>query len=445
MRVRVASLTRSADLALHPTLPLAELVPELARSVGLLDASRAPAGYAVLAEDGHPLSDEAGLLAQGVRDGALLGVVALADEELARRYDDPAEAMADAVERGVSAWPPVAGRLAGHGAATALLALAAAALWLPRGDPVAARAAAAFAATLLAVAVALSRGLGAPDGPPVLAWAAAGHAAVAGGQWASAGSGGGADVLAAAGTGALGASLAAMVGLASGRVSLLPAALLSLTALAVGSLLARTPAGAGSVAAGLLVGGVLLGGLTPRLALSVAGLGGPAPPGVAGQAAEVDPAAAEADALLAHRVVVALEGTLGVLLVLAAPAVAGLGPAGGALALCCCGATMLRARHVRAAALVLTTLGCGALATVATLGTLLALHPHGRGVLSLALVAAALVLVAAPAARAGGAGGGWHRVADVAGSCCHVALLPLLLVVTGALDRVAASLAAIAG
>ena len=47
VRVTVASGTRRVDLVLPGSVPVAELVPELARSVGLLDAATVYGGYRV--------------------------------------------------------------------------------------------------------------------------------------------------------------------------------------------------------------------------------------------------------------------------------------------------------------------------------------------------------------------------------------------------------------
>ena len=45
VRVTVSSGTRRVDLVLPGAVPVAELVPELARSVGLLDAATVYGGY----------------------------------------------------------------------------------------------------------------------------------------------------------------------------------------------------------------------------------------------------------------------------------------------------------------------------------------------------------------------------------------------------------------
>ena len=53
-------------------VPVAELVPELARSVGLLDPATVYGGYRVVTAEGRELAADAGLVIQGVEDGGLL-------------------------------------------------------------------------------------------------------------------------------------------------------------------------------------------------------------------------------------------------------------------------------------------------------------------------------------------------------------------------------------
>src|SRR4051794_18455823 len=95
VRVTISSGTRRVDLVLPGSVPVAELVPELARSVGLLDAATVYGGYRVVTADGRELTPEAGLIPQGVGDGGLLTITAGVDEAPPRVYDDVVEAMTD--------------------------------------------------------------------------------------------------------------------------------------------------------------------------------------------------------------------------------------------------------------------------------------------------------------------------------------------------------------
>lgn len=141
VRVTVASGTRRVDLVLPGSVPVAELVPELARSVGVLDAATVYAGYAVITGDGRRLVGDAGLTMQGVEDGGFLTVAPGVDDQPPRVYDDVVEAMADAVERDLRPWEPAAGRRTALTSAALLLALGGIALYLQRGSTLGAAAA----------------------------------------------------------------------------------------------------------------------------------------------------------------------------------------------------------------------------------------------------------------------------------------------------------------
>lgn len=56
VRVTVASGSRRIDLVLPGAVPVAELAPELARGVGLLDAATVHGGYYLVAPDGRRLA-----------------------------------------------------------------------------------------------------------------------------------------------------------------------------------------------------------------------------------------------------------------------------------------------------------------------------------------------------------------------------------------------------
>src|SRR5215207_9868360 len=72
VRVTVTSCTRRVDLVVPGAVPVAELVPELARSVGMLDAATVHDGYRLVTVEGRELSSDAGLTVQGVDDGGFL-------------------------------------------------------------------------------------------------------------------------------------------------------------------------------------------------------------------------------------------------------------------------------------------------------------------------------------------------------------------------------------
>ena len=155
-------------------------MPELARSVGLLDAGTAHVGYRLVTQDGRALAADAGLTAQGVEDGDVITVAAGPRDPPPRVYDDAVEAMADVVERDLQPWDAEAGRRIALWAAVLLLLVGAVGLVLQHGSDLAAVGALVVAVVLVVGAVALSRVHGEAYAPVVVAWTGCAYAAVAG-------------------------------------------------------------------------------------------------------------------------------------------------------------------------------------------------------------------------------------------------------------------------
>lgn len=108
LRVTAVAGGRRSDLAVPGGVPVAELVPDLARAVGLLDPAAVYAGYRVQVH-GRRLQPDRGLREQGVDDGTLLAVAAGADDPFARTHDDLPEAVAEVVGR-QRPWQPAESR-----------------------------------------------------------------------------------------------------------------------------------------------------------------------------------------------------------------------------------------------------------------------------------------------------------------------------------------------
>ena len=172
VRVTVASGTRRVDLVLPGAVPVAELVPELARSVGLLDPATVYGGYRLVTAEGRELATDAGLIIQGVEDGGLLTVTAGVDDRPPRVYDDVVEAMTDVVEEDLEPWAPGAGRRTALWAAGLLMALGAVALLIQRGSLLAGVAAAVVSAALATGAIVLSRAQRDSEAAVAVAWMA---------------------------------------------------------------------------------------------------------------------------------------------------------------------------------------------------------------------------------------------------------------------------------
>ncbi|CAI9401203.1 type VII secretion integral membrane protein EccD [Nocardioides sp. T2.26MG-1] len=431
VRVTVASGTRRVDLVLPGAVPVAELVPELARSVGLLDPAVVHAGYRVVTSRGRELAPDRGLAAQGVGDGGLLAVAARIEEGPARTYDDVVEAMVDVVEHDLAPWDPASGRRAVLGAVTLALCVGAAAVLLQRGSPVAGAAAGVVAAVLAAGAVVLSR-VRHQAGPAVaVAWLATAYAAVAG-LVPTAGDdplgglpvAGGAMVL---------TGLGCLVGVRHGRALLMPPAVLGAILVATGPLLRATGLDPAAVAAGVIVVAVLAGGGFPRLALGLTGVSADLPVGDDDAEAAprpVDRDRVAADARLAHEILVGLSATVGLLLVLAAPLAAARGVAGTLLAVSCCLVVLLRTRRHRSRSEVLVGLASGTAGLAAVAVAVLWLHPGWRPTVAAASVGVGLLLIVvtvlAPVASVRRRGLG-----DRAESIAVLALLPALVVASG--------------
>lgn len=439
VRVTVSSGTRRVDLVLPGSVPVAELVPELARSVGLLDAATVYGGYKVVSAEGRELVAEAGLINQGITDGGLLTVSAGVDEAPPRVYDDVVEAMTDVVERDLRPWAPASGRRTALTAAGLLMVLGAVALLIQYTSLLAGVAACVVAAALVAGAIVLSRAQDEPEAAVAVAWMGCVYA----------GLGGLMLVLregepffglpvAAAGGAALLAGLVCVVGVGEGRTLALPPVVVGAVFLAAGLLTRAGSLDPAVVLTSALAVVVLAGSVFPWLALGATSTHVDqlfAPADITADPSEVDPARVGADARVAHQILVAISATVGLLLVLVAPLAVSLGLSGTLLAVVACLVVMLRTRQYRTGNEVLVGLGSGILGLVSVAVSLLWMHPEWRPTVAVTLAATGAVLLAVtlvpgtPSLRRG-------RLGDLAETFSLLALLPLVVLATGIFDAV---------
>lgn len=425
--VTVAAGTRRADLALPGALPVAELLPELARLLGLLDGAAVHEGYRLVAPDGRPLAPGEGLASQGIEDGALLSVVPGTAEPRARVHDDPAEALAEAVASGSGRWSRAAGQWTALGAGTLLAVLGAAALVSPH-DALVTTVASLAAATLLLGALAAARHGRGPATAVTAAWLATLYAGTAGAGAVPGGAVGG-QTAAAAGAGAVLVGLLALAGTRERRLRLLPPVAAGAVLLGTGSLVELAAFDPAVVLTTVLVLVVLSGSVFPWLVLAASGAAAhraPACPGAAGLDVDAIGVAARA----AHELLAALSATVGLLLVLVAPLAVGLGVSGTVLAVLACLAVALRTRQYGAGAEVLVGLVSAILGLAATAAAVLLLHPGWRPVTGAVLAASGAALLAAslwPATSSVRLA----RVGDLAESAALLAMLPLLVLAAG--------------
>lgn len=437
VRVTIASATRRVDLVLPGAVPVAELVPDLARSVGLLDPATVYGGYRLLTPEGRELAGDAGLIMQGVEDGSHLTVAVGADEAPPRIYDDVVEAMTDVVERDLKPWQPAAGRRTALGAAAVLLALGAGAL-VVQGGPVAGVAAVLVAVALLAGAIVVARAQGEAEAAVALSWMSAAYAAVGGlliaaQTHAAQGHSWFGLPLAGAGLGALLTGLGAVVGLRDGRPLAIPPVVVGSILASTGLVMRAVTFDPAVVLTTTLVLVVIVGSVFPWLALGATGTTVEqlySAGDITAEPAEIDPARVAADARVAHDILVAFQATVGLLLVLIAPLAVSLGVSGAVLAVVCCVVVMLRTRQYRTGLEVLVGLVSGIAGLASCAVSLIWLHPEWRPGAALALAVAGAVLLALtlvpspPSLRRG-------RLGDVAETAGLVALLPLLVLAIG--------------
>lgn len=445
VRVTVTSGTRRVDLVLPGAVPVAELLPELARSVGLLDPATVHGGYRVGTADGRRLVPDTGLTLQGVEDGGLLTVTAGVDDPAPRVYDDVVEAMADVVENDLQPWQPASGRRTALLAAGLFLLLGVAALLVQRGSDLAAAATAVVAAALCAGAIVLSRAQREPEAAVGVAWLGAVYAAAAGLMFADQDGGLLGQPLALAGAGALVAGLVCVIGLGPGRTLVFPPVVVGALALAAGLYLDSVDDGIAPAAllTTVLALVVLAGSIFPWLALGATSTRVDqlfSAADITSDPEDIEPGQVLADARIAHEILLAISGTVGLLLVLIAPIAVSRGVTGTLLAVDACLIVMLRTRQYRTGSEVLTGLVAGIAGLATTAVAVLALHDDWRPTLAVLLAVAGAALLAAtlvpsvPSVRRG-------RLGDVLEAVALIALVPLLVVAVGLFEKVHEALA----
>ncbi|MEI2711750.1 MAG: type VII secretion integral membrane protein EccD [Nocardioides sp.] len=436
VRVTVTSATRRVDLVLPGAVPVAELIPELARAVGLLDGATVYGGYHLVTAEGRRLSGDGGLMIQGVEDGGTLTVTAGVDEPTPIVYDDVVEAMTDVVERDLKPWEPASGRRTALWSAALLLTLGAVAL-LIQGTSMAATAAALVAFALVIGAVVLSRAQSEPEAAVAVAWMGCAYAGIAGVMFAPSGPLLGMPMAYAGGAVAL-AGVVALLALGDGRSLLIPPVVVG-TLFALTGVLIKTAGLSGPIVLTVaLVVLVIAGSVFPWLALGVTGTKVDqlfSDADITAEPREVDAHEVASDARTAHEILVSVSATVGLLLVLIAPFATRLGLSGTLLAIMCCAVVMLRTRQYRTGPEVGVGLVSGMLGLAVVAISVLMWHPAWRPTAAVVLAVAGGVLLALtlipsnPSIRRG-------RLGDVAESVALLSLLPLTVIATGVFQAI---------
>jgi type VII secretion integral membrane protein EccD len=363
----VQSEGRRLDVGVPAHLPLIELMPGFARSLGVLDPTMTHVGYSLQRADGTTVDPSRGAVDQGIQDGELLTLArgALLAEPLV--YDDIVEAVLDATADQHRPWTPADNSRTALAVSLTLLGLCAV-LLVAAGHALAIGliVAACGAVLLLTTSAVLSR-VGQPSAGAGLGLAAAVFGAVTGYLAVPAAFPLWGYPIAAAGLGAVivgGAALALtpvrpelqLIPVAAGAALGIPAA--------ISGLLPGAQVAAYSLTVAIVA---TLANALPWLALSSTRLRVISPQSDAEVFANPQPIDAEEvrrRAASGHRALVALRLALGIAVLAAVPVVAGSTPLGAVLTALAFLGLMFPARqsYARSNVIVLMALGTAGIA-----------------------------------------------------------------------------------
>ncbi|MCD2498698.1 MULTISPECIES: type VII secretion integral membrane protein EccD [Microbacterium] len=434
VRVTVQSEGRRLDVTVPRQVPLIEIMPGFARSLGVLDPTMTSSGYVLQAADGTPLDPARTLADLDISDGDVLSLSRGAFVATPRVYDDIVEAVLDVTgeQRGWSARDNARTALA---VSLAFLAVCAV-LLLPSGRGVTLNIIVAVigAIVLLATTAFLAR-LRQPESGAAMGVAAAAFGAVAGYLAVPADANLWGWPLAAAGAGAVVVGAAALA-LSPHRpvvqyVPIVTGAAVALPALSAGLL---PTAATSSYTMMIAVAGALANAL-PWLALSTTQLRVISPmtdAEIFADAPVIDGGDVQRRASAGHRSLTALRTALGLAMLAATPVVAADNPWSVLLCALAFAGLMFPARmsYSRAHVLVLLALGSAGIALTCLVGALTqpALVPVIVTALAATAAATIVLTLLAPGARLRLA-----RLSDTIEIIVLALVLPVGLVASGLL------------
>ncbi|MGL4176078.1 MAG: EsaB/YukD family protein [Dermatophilaceae bacterium] len=433
VRLSVSSGTRRADLGVPAGIPVVEIVPELARELGVLDAAHASQGFRLVAGGGGVLDPDLSLAAQGVTDGTVLSLETV-DPTNDKVYDDVVEAVADVVETQFAPWTPQHGAGTATGAAAVFLLCAAWALFTSRDSGLLVAGVAGLVALLLVGTAAVLTSRRQSGGALTMVAVSLVWAAVSGSATMTRVPLWGEGMLPVGVTVALVALLGAVV-VADHRLLIGSGVALGVVAATVGVVSGPLEVQLVTVSAVVYVVAVVAGNVLPWLGLGSTRLSTHPPRTEAEIAADVpgvDRSQVRAQVARGHDVMVAVGVATGGAALLTTPELVASGLPGTGLVAAGAIATLLRTRHSRTRTTVLLAMCTGILALA--LGAVVAAqaHPGWRPLLAVVLGGTASVVVTtavlAPRARVR-----LGRVADAADGVVLVALLPLAAATVGIL------------
>ena len=104
VRISVVHAERRIDLAIPGQLALVEVLPGIARGLGVLDPTLLHGGYRLTRADGTELRPDLGALAQGIDQGEVLTLTRGNLVASPKRYDDIVEAVVDSTSAHHGSW-----------------------------------------------------------------------------------------------------------------------------------------------------------------------------------------------------------------------------------------------------------------------------------------------------------------------------------------------------
>ncbi|MFC7489266.1 MULTISPECIES: type VII secretion integral membrane protein EccD [unclassified Knoellia] len=434
VRLSVTSGTRRADLGIPGSIPVAEVIPDLARELGVLDAHSASMGYRLVRSDGHVVESDRSLAAQGIEDGSVLALEPnRPDDE--KVYDDVVEAVADLVETQFTPWTPSHSAGTAVGAAVVLFLAAAYALFTARDSGILIAALAGVCAVLLVGAAAvLAHVRRQPSAAVALALTAVAYAGVSGYAavpdvplWG--------EGLLYAGAGVSVVGILGAVAVTHHRLLVGATAALGLAMVALGALSHFVGWGLTSIAAVTFVVAAVIGNVLPWVGISSSRLTTHPPKSdleIFTDAPEVERDQVRRQVAAGHELMVSLGVASAAVMVLCTPQLVASGVWGALLTFVGFVATLLRTRHSRTRTTVLIAMIAGVTGVAVAAVTAAQTHPDWRPVLALALAGAAALVVGMalvlPRTRVQ-----LGRVADAVEGVALAALVPLAAFAVGLL------------
>lgn len=433
VRVTIVSDDRRLDVSLAAAVPLIEVLPGFARSLGVLDPALVHGGFALRRADGSTLDAALSAPEQGIRDGEVLTLARGTAMAEPRVYDDLTEAVIDAATENHRVWSPRDSSRTALAVSLAMLVVCALLLLsLGRGSAVAMALAAGATVLLLVASGALAK-LGQVEAGHALGLASAAFAATA--AYLAAPSDGivwGWPLAAAAGGAFLAGGIAWMLNPRSREIHAAPLA----WAAVIGPPALVTALVEGSTIAAWTVMVALAGAvanLLPWLAMSSTRIKALAPTSeqeIFADAEPIDAEAVKARALAGARLLDALRIAVGAAIAVATLQVASVSATGALLTGLAFLGMMFQSRQTYARGSVLVVMAAGGIGIALTAVVVAFTQPDLRTPLLVILVTATAALVAltmvSPRARIP-----VSRAADACELLVLTSLLPLGLITAG--------------